>query len=247
MRELPFYTNWTYAHPRAVELAAEVASLAPGDLNRVFFVSGGSEAVESAWKLARQYYLARGEQAAARAAGPGPGDATTTRSSRPRDPDPPLQGDRAAHRLPRDDVRGALAQRDPRDPRARSSRSSPRCGTSATRTATTARRGDGGGVHRSSCSTTSSRRSRRWGRRRSASSTWSPCRTPAASFIAPEGYWQGVRELCTEYDILLSADEVITGFGRLGHWFALRALRHPAGHRSPRRRGSRPRTRRSAP
>ena len=51
-----------YAHPRAIELAAEVASLAPGDLNRVFFVSGGSEAVESAWKLARQYHAARGER-----------------------------------------------------------------------------------------------------------------------------------------------------------------------------------------
>src|SRR6201993_1134667 len=62
MRELPFYTNWSYAHPRAIELAAEVASLAPGDLNRVFFVNGGSEAVEAAWKLARQYYLARGEK-----------------------------------------------------------------------------------------------------------------------------------------------------------------------------------------
>ena len=62
MRELPFYTNWSYAHPRAIELAAEVASLAPGDLNRVFFVSGGSEAVESAWKLARQYHAARGER-----------------------------------------------------------------------------------------------------------------------------------------------------------------------------------------
>src|SRR5207248_2559521 len=62
MRELPFYTNWGYAHPRAIELASEIASLAPGDLNRVFFVSGGSEAVESAWKLARQYYTARGEQ-----------------------------------------------------------------------------------------------------------------------------------------------------------------------------------------
>ena len=63
MRELPFYTNWSYAHPRAIELAAEVAQLAPGDLNRVFFVSGGSEAVESAWKLARQYHSARGERA----------------------------------------------------------------------------------------------------------------------------------------------------------------------------------------
>src|SRR5437870_11819584 len=62
MRELPFYTNWSYAHPRAIELAKEVAELAPGDLNRVFFVSGGSEAVEAAWKLARQYHAARGER-----------------------------------------------------------------------------------------------------------------------------------------------------------------------------------------
>src|SRR3712207_5028521 len=62
MRELPFYTNWSYAHPRAIELAAEIASLAPGDLNRVFFVSGGSEAVDSAWKLARQYHAQRGER-----------------------------------------------------------------------------------------------------------------------------------------------------------------------------------------
>src|SRR5260221_11879166 len=62
MRELPFYTNWTYAHPRAIELAKEVAQLGPGDLNRVFFVSGGSEAVESAWKLARQSPHAHGER-----------------------------------------------------------------------------------------------------------------------------------------------------------------------------------------
>src|SRR5947209_19743514 len=62
MRELTFYTNWSYAHPRAIELAEEIASLAPGDLNRCFFVSGGSEAVESAWKLARQFHQARGER-----------------------------------------------------------------------------------------------------------------------------------------------------------------------------------------
>src|ERR671916_2913773 len=68
MRELPFYTNWSYAHPRAIELAEEVADLAPGDLTRVFFVSGGSEAVESAWKLARQHYAARGEHRRAEAA-----------------------------------------------------------------------------------------------------------------------------------------------------------------------------------
>src|SRR5205807_7233586 len=59
-KELGFFTTWSYAHPPAIELAARVASLAPGDLNRVFFTSGGSEAVESALKLARQYHKLRG-------------------------------------------------------------------------------------------------------------------------------------------------------------------------------------------
>src|ERR1700751_904506 len=62
MLEPPFYKNWSYAHPRAIELAHEIAQITPGDLNRVFFVSGGSEAVESAWKLARQYHMARRER-----------------------------------------------------------------------------------------------------------------------------------------------------------------------------------------
>src|ERR671916_1658160 len=60
-KELAFYTNWSYAHPKAIELAERVANLAPGDLNRVFFTSGGSEAVESAWKLVRNYHRQRGE------------------------------------------------------------------------------------------------------------------------------------------------------------------------------------------
>jgi adenosylmethionine-8-amino-7-oxononanoate aminotransferase len=60
-KELGFYTNWAYAHPRAVELAARIARLAPGDLNRVFFTSGGSEAVDSALKLCRQYHKLNGE------------------------------------------------------------------------------------------------------------------------------------------------------------------------------------------
>jgi adenosylmethionine-8-amino-7-oxononanoate aminotransferase len=60
-KELGFYTNWTFAHPLAIELAARIADLAPGDLNRVFFTSGGSESVESAIKLSRQYHKVRGE------------------------------------------------------------------------------------------------------------------------------------------------------------------------------------------
>src|SRR5436305_9414955 len=61
-RELGFFTNWSYAHPQAIRLAARIAGLAPENINRVFFTSGGSEAVESALKLARQYFhlLGRG-------------------------------------------------------------------------------------------------------------------------------------------------------------------------------------------
>ena len=62
MAELPFYTNWSYAHPRSIELAAKVAELAPGDLNRVFFVSGGSEANESIIKLVKQYHQLHGHR-----------------------------------------------------------------------------------------------------------------------------------------------------------------------------------------
>ena len=58
--ELGFFTNWSYAHPRAIELSARIAGLAPGDLNRVFFTSGGGEAVETAIKLSRQYHKLTG-------------------------------------------------------------------------------------------------------------------------------------------------------------------------------------------
>src|SRR5436305_236770 len=61
VEELDFYTLWSYAHPKAIELAARIASMTPGDLNRVFFTSGGSEAVESALKLARNYHRVHGK------------------------------------------------------------------------------------------------------------------------------------------------------------------------------------------
>ena len=122
MKELPFYTNWSYAHPRAIELASELASLAPGDLNRAFFVSGGSEAVESAWKLARQYYLARGgkridgRRDAARRARRARRRRASTRRSRARSPT-------TARPWARSRSTGS------RRCGCRSSRSCPRCGT----------------------------------------------------------------------------------------------------------------------
>ena len=65
MRELDFSIIWSYAHPKAIELASKIASLAPGDLNRVFFTSGGAESVESALKLASNYWrmCGRGQKA----------------------------------------------------------------------------------------------------------------------------------------------------------------------------------------
>jgi adenosylmethionine-8-amino-7-oxononanoate aminotransferase len=61
LERLAFNTNWGTAHPGAIELATTLADLAPGDIEHVFFTGGGSESVETAWKLVRQYHLANGE------------------------------------------------------------------------------------------------------------------------------------------------------------------------------------------
>ena len=82
---LAFNTNWASAHPPAIELAEKLASLAPGDLNRVLFTSGGSESVEAAWKLCREYHLATASRSArrrSRATSP----TTASRSARCRSP-----------------------------------------------------------------------------------------------------------------------------------------------------------------
>jgi adenosylmethionine-8-amino-7-oxononanoate aminotransferase len=193
MRELPFYTNWSYAHPRAIELAAEVASLAPGDLNRVFFVSGGSEAVESAWKLARQYHAARGERrwkaVSRRIAYHGTtlGALSITGVAALRAPFEPLVPDvvhvrntNRYHRPPGEseeeftefllaDLDEAIEQAGPETV---------------------------------------------------AMVIMEPVQNAGGAFTPPAGYFRGVRELCDRYGILLCADEVITAFGRVGAWFA---------------------------
>ena len=217
MRELPFYTNWSYAHPRAIELAAEVASLAPGDLNRVFFVSGGSEAVEAAWKLARQYYQLRG---AKRVHDVGGLDAEIRHDEHLAGP-PGRRYKAIAREVAYHgttfgalSINGIAALRTPFEPLVPEVR----------HVSNTNR------YHRPPDETEEQftaflldeleRTITAWGPRPSASSSWSRCRTPAARSSPPEGYWRGVREICDRYDILLSADEVITGFGRVGHWFA---------------------------
>ena len=128
----------------------------------------------------------------------------------------------------------------------RSSRSSPRCGTSRTRTGTTGRRRRPRRSSRGSSSTSSSRRSSPWGPRRCASCTWSRCRTPAAAFTPPDGLLAGragaVRRV--RHPALGRRGDHRVRPARL--LVRLGALRHPAGHRHLAPRGSRPRTRRSA-
>ena len=222
MRELPFYTNWSYAHPRAIELASEVASLAPGDLNRLFFVSGGSEAVESAWKLARQYYSARGEMRTRVARIPG----------QRIDPVVDYEAAEAAalstgrrwkaisrHIAYHGTTMGALsingipALRIPFEPLV----------PDVLHVRNTNR------YHRPPEETEAQFTAfllddleytiEAAGPETVAMVIMEPVQNAGGAFTPPEGYWKGVREICDRYDILLCADEVITGFGRVGAWF----------------------------
>ena len=192
MRELPFYTNWSYAHPRAIELAHEIAQLTPGDLNRVFFVSGGSEAVESAWKLARQYHSARGERrwkaVGRRVAyhGTTMGALSINGIAAIRAPFEPLVPD-TIH------VRNTNRYHRPPDE------------TEEEFTAFLLEDLDSS-IEQAGPETV-------------AMVLMEPVQNAGGSFTPPAGYWKGVREICDKYGVLLCADEVITGFGRLGSWF----------------------------
>ena len=188
-RELGFYVNWSYAHPPAIELAARIAALAPGDLNRVFFTSGGSEAVESAWKLVRNYHYLNGE-----------GKRTKI-----------IARELAYHgtslgALAATGLTGLRTQFEPLTP---------------------------GGCH------VPNTNSYRWPADRDP--LWAadaieerilfegpetvgavilePVQNAGGCFVAQDGYFQRVREICDRYGVLFISDEVICSWGRLGHWF----------------------------
>jgi adenosylmethionine-8-amino-7-oxononanoate aminotransferase len=219
MRELPFYTNWTYAHPRAVELATEVASLAPGSLNRVFFVSGGSEAVESAFKLARQYYLARGERRLRAVTGAAPEvyhDTIVANVATPPRRYKAITRQTAYHGT----TMGALSLtgippiRNPFEPLVPEVRN--------VSNTNRYRRPDGETEEEFTAVLLAELEHtiEMMGPETVCLVHLEPVQNSGGAFTPPAGYFQGVRELCDRYDILLSADEVITGFGRIGHWFA---------------------------
>jgi adenosylmethionine-8-amino-7-oxononanoate aminotransferase len=188
-RELGFFTTWSYAHPRAIELAARIASLAPGDLNRVFFTSGGSEAVESAIKLARQYFKLRGHpnkhKVIAREIayhGTSLGALAATGITDLRQPFEPLTPggchvpNTNTYRLPPGMSEDQLAE-------------------------------------------TIAHRIEFEGPETVAAVILEPVQNAGGCFTPPEGYFQRVRQICDQYDVLMISDEVICAWGRLGEWF----------------------------
>jgi adenosylmethionine-8-amino-7-oxononanoate aminotransferase len=188
-RELGFFTTWSYAHPTAIELAARIASLAPGDLNRVFFTSGGSEAVESALKLSRQYFKLAGKpnktKLIARETayhGTSFGALSATGIPGLRQPFEPLTPggchvpNTNTYRLPHGMTEADLAE-------------------------------------------AIARRIEFEGPDTVAAVILEPVQNAGGCFTPPDGYFQRVREICDEYDVLMISDEVICSWGRLGEWF----------------------------
>jgi len=188
-KQLAFYTNWSYAHPRAIELATRIAELTPGNLNRVFFTSGGSEAVESAWKLAKAYHAARDEPRRHKLVsrnlayhGTSMGALTATRLTPLRVPFEPLTpgGVHApntnSYRWPED--RDQLWAADAIEEAIEFE-----------------------------------------GPETVAAVILEPVQNGGGCFVPQDGYFQRVREICDRHGVLLISDEVICAWGRLGYWF----------------------------
>ena len=191
---LAFFPLWTYAHPKAIELAEKLASLAPGDLNRVFFTTGGGEAVESAWKLARQYHKMRGDTDRYKVIsrdvayhGTTLGALTITSLEAYRKPFEPL-------------VPGAVKVPTTNFYRA------PQHGDDAHAFGLWSARQIEEAILREGPDTI-------------AAVFLEPVQNAGGCFTPPPGYWQSVREICDRYGVILVSDEVICAFGRLGEWF----------------------------
>ena len=188
-KELGFFTTWSYAHPRAIELAAKVASLAPGDLNRVFFTSGGGESVETALKVVRQYHKLTGNP-------------NKTKF---------IAREIAYHgtTLGALSATGVTGLRQPFEPFTPGGCHVPN--TNLYRLA------PGYGVE--NLAEAIAHRIEFEGPETVAAVIMEPVQNAGGCFVPPEGYWQRVREICDHYDVLLISDEVICSWGRLGTWF----------------------------
>jgi adenosylmethionine-8-amino-7-oxononanoate aminotransferase len=192
--ELAYFPIWSYAHPTAVELADRLAALAPGDLGRVFFTSGGGEAVESAWKLAKQYFKLTGKPAKHKVItrsiayhGTTHGALSLTGLPGLKAPYEPLVP--STFRVPNTNFYRAPEHGDDLEAFGM---------WAADRIAET--------IEFEGPETV-------------AAVFLEPVQNAGGCFPPPPGYFQRVREICDEYDVLLVSDEVICAFGRLGAYF----------------------------
>ncbi|MCD4524837.1 aspartate aminotransferase family protein [Nocardioides sp. cx-173] len=199
-QELAFMPLWSYAHPSAIELADKVASYAPGDLNRVFFTSGGGEAVETAWKLAKNYFKLTGRPMKHKVVSRSIAYHGTTQGALSITGLPLLKQQfeplvPSTFRVPNTNSYRAEAITggflDGSDPEA--------FGRWAADQIAVAIEAEGPDTV--------------------AAVFLEPVQNAGGCFPPPPGYFQRVREICDEYDVLLVSDEVICAFGRLGHMF----------------------------
>ena len=193
--ELAYFPLWSYAHPSAVQLAARLAELAPGDLNRVFFTTSGSEAVESAWKLAKAYFKRIGQPARYKVLsreyayhGTSMGALAVTGLSAIKHDFEPLPP--GGVRVPNTNFYRAPAF---------AASSEEEFGVwAADEIERAILREDAESV---------------------AAVFLEPVQNSGGCFTPPPGYFQRVREICDRYGVLLVSDEVICAFGRLGYYF----------------------------
>ena len=193
--ELAYFPLWSYAHPKAIELAARLAELAPGNLNRVFFTTSGSEAVESAWKLAKQYFKLIGQPERYKVIsreiayhGTSMGALAITGLADIKYPFEPLPP--GGVRVPNTNFyRAPEFVRDDLDEFSKWSADE---------------------IERAIL---------REGPKSVAAVFLEPVQNSGGCFPPPPGYFQRVREICDRYGVLLVSDEVICAFGRIGYYF----------------------------
>ncbi|WP_347756609.1 aspartate aminotransferase family protein [Agrococcus sp. ProA11] len=191
---LAYFPIWSYAHPSAVALADKLADLAPGDLNRVFFTSGGGEAVESAWKLAKNFFKLTGKPLKHKVISRAIAYHGTTHGALSITGLPDLKAMfeplvPSTFRVPNTNIYRAPLHRD--DPAAFGRWAADQIGVA---------------IEQEGPDTL-------------AAVFLEPVQNAGGCFPPPPGYFERVREICDEHDVLLVSDEVICAFGRLGTMF----------------------------
>jgi adenosylmethionine-8-amino-7-oxononanoate aminotransferase len=198
--QLPYLHAMRFEAPPVQQLADLLASILPGDLDQVFFASGGSEANESVIKFVRQYWLERGQAERWKVIGRRPsfhGNTLATLSV----------GWHAGRRR----RHAPLLLPMPHIEAPNSYRGCSHCGPAGGCTLACARELEGAIIQA--------------GPQTVAAFIAEPVVAAAAgAMVPPPGYFQAIREICDRYDVLLVADEVFTGFGRLGSWFGVQRL-----------------------